>query len=205
MTMEQGGGRAGEYMTPKSKTPKILKFVVTYLEMTAPPTLSVIMPSNVKLALLRAEQPTVSFYRYLYNTVGEPWLWWERRQMSDEKLRKILDTEGIELYVLYVNGVPAGFAELDRRKPPDVDLVYFGLIPDFIGRGLGRYFLNAIIKLAWSYKPRRLTVNTCNFDHPMALRAYQRAGFNPIDQSHIDVDDPRDRGIIPADISHAND
>jgi GNAT superfamily N-acetyltransferase len=192
-------------MAAKPKKPRVLEFVITYLEMTAPPTLSIIMPSRFKLALLRAEEPTVSFYRYLYNTVGEPWLWWERRVLSDDELRTVLDAEGIEIYVLYVNGVPAGFAELDRHVPPEIDLAYFGLVPEFIGRGLGRYFLNEIVELAWSFKPRRLTVNTCNFDHPKALAAYQRAGFSPYGQNHVEVEDPRDRGIIPADVTHAND
>ncbi len=192
-------------MVAKSKKPRVLEFVITYLEMTARSTLKVLVPSRVKLALLRAEAPTVSYYRYLYNTVGEPWLWWERRVMSDDELRAILDAEGIEVYVLYVNGVPAGFAELDRCHRPEIDLAYFGLIPDFIGRGLGRYFLNEIVELAWSFKPRRLTVNTCNFDHPKALASYQRAGFTPYGQNHVEVEDPRDRGIIPADIDHAND
>jgi len=192
-------------MSAKSKTPRILEFVITYLEMTARPTLTVLIPTGVKLALLRAEAPTVSFYRYLYNTVGEPWLWWERRVLSDDELRAILDADGIEIYVLYVNGVPAGFAELDRHAQPEIDLAYFGLVPEFIGRGLGRYFLNAVVEMAWSFKPRRLTVNTCNFDHPKALAAYQRAGFTPYGQNRVAVEDPRDRGIIPADVTHAND
>jgi len=192
-------------MVAKSKTPRVLDFVITYLEMTARPTLSVLVPSGVKLALLRAESPTVSFYRYLYDTVGEPWLWWERRVLSDDDLQEILQAEGFELYVLYVNGVPAGFAELDRHAPREIDLAYFGLVPDFIGRGLGRYFLNAIVEMAWSFKPRRLTVNTCNFDHPKALAAYQRAGFTPYGQTQVAVEDPRDRGIIPVEVAHAND
>jgi len=192
-------------MAGKAKKPRILDFVITYLEMTERPTLSVLLPTGVKLALLRAEAPPVSFYRYLYNTVGEPWLWWERRILSDDELRAILDAEGNEVYVLYVNGVPAGFAELDRHTSPEIDLAYFGLIPEFIGRGLGRYFLNVVVELAWSFKPRRLTVNTCNFDHPKALAAYQQAGFTPYGQKRVAVEDPRDRGILPAEVTHAND
>ncbi|MCP4328155.1 MAG: GNAT family N-acetyltransferase [Alphaproteobacteria bacterium] len=192
-------------MASSPKKPRILDFVITYLEMTGPPKLSVIMPSGRKLALLRAEEPTVSFYRYLYNTVGEPWLWWERRALADDALRAIIEDDKIDVYVLYANGVPAGFAELDRRRLPEIDLAFFGLIPEFIGQGLGRYFLNVIIETAWSLKPRRLTVNTCNFDHPKAIQTYQRAGFVPYDQKHRAVKDPRDIGLISADISHPND
>ncbi len=190
--------------TEKGK-PRTLEFVITYLEMTSRPKLAVMTPTGMKLALLRAEQPTISYYRYLYNTVGEPWLWWERRALSDGDLRRTLDDNRVEVYVLYVGGVPAGFAELDRRNPPDIDLAFFGLMPEFIGRGLGQYFLNTVIGLAWTYKPHRLTVNTCNYDHPKAVQTYQRAGFTPFDQKRRDVADPRQTGLLPPDIVHPND
>ena len=118
--------------------PATLEIVVTYLEMLKPPTRPTVpAPPVGKIALLRAERPTVSYYRYLYNTVGEPWLWWERRLLSDAELERIILDPLVEIYVLYVDGVPAGYAELDRRKEEDVELAYFGLIPQFIGRKLG--------------------------------------------------------------------
>jgi len=46
-------------------------------------------------------------------------------------------------------GVPAGFAELDRRIEGEIELVQFGLMPAFIGQGLGRYFLQWTIDKAW--------------------------------------------------------
>ena len=57
--------------------------IITYMEMTERPTRpSVPLPPG-KHALLRVEQPTIAFYRFLYNTVGEEWLWTYRRRMSD--------------------------------------------------------------------------------------------------------------------------
>lgn len=190
---------------PHFGEPRQLEFVITYLEMTERPTRAHVLPIGNKLALLRAEPPTVSFYRYLYNTVGEPWLWWERRAMADDELAAIIQDDKVEIYVLYVNGVPAGYAELDRRRPPEIDLAYFGLVPDFIGRRLGQYLLDAIIDIAWSYEPSRITVNTCNWDHPKAVQTYQRAGFVPYDQLRKQVPDPRDTGYIPRVTPHAND
>ena len=48
-------------------------------------------------------------------------------------------------------GIPAGFAELDRRTEGEIELVQFGLMPEFIGLGFGRYFLQWTIDRAWSY------------------------------------------------------
>jgi GNAT superfamily N-acetyltransferase len=46
-----------------------------------------------------------------------------------------------ELHVLHVDGKPAGFAELNRRQPDEIELVQFGLMPEFIGQGLGKWFM----------------------------------------------------------------
>ncbi|MGY8961732.1 MAG: GNAT family N-acetyltransferase, partial [Alphaproteobacteria bacterium] len=111
----------------------------TSLEMTARPTRPPKPPPtlNNPLMLLRAERPTISFYRYLYNTVGAKWLWYERRSLDDDALSAIIHDEQDFIYVLHVGGVPAGFVELDCRDMPNIEIAYFGLMPEFIGRGLG--------------------------------------------------------------------
>ena len=89
----------------------------------------------------------------------------------------ILNDPRNEVHVLHVEGVPAGFAELDRRQEGEIELVQFGLMPDFIGQGLGRYFLRWTIDRAWGYGPRRFWLHTCTLDHPAALPGYRKAGF----------------------------
>ena len=175
-----------------------LETTITYLEMTErPPHPHVVPPLGTKVALLWARKPTVAFYRFLYDSVGGPWLWWERRALDDASLRREIQDENVEIFVLHVNGVPAGYAELDRREPPDIELAYFGLMPDFIGRGLGRYLLTWAIDTAWNHEPRRLWVNTNSLDHPKALALYQRCGFRPYKQEPKVFDDPRLNGLIP--------
>lgn len=176
----------------------MLSCTVTSLEMTARPRVPAHpTPHGTHTALLRAHRPTVAFYRFLYDTVGEPWLWYERREMDDDTLAAIVRNDRVEIYVLYVGGVPAGYVELDRRQEPDIELAYFGLIPEFIGRGLGRYLLTAAIDIAWSYEPKRLWVHTNTLDHPGALPLYQRAGFKPFRREEKLVPDPRLTGVIP--------
>ncbi len=159
-----------------------------------------ILPSGHKVALVRAERPTVSFYRYLYNTIGEDWLWWERRALSDAELAAVIHHPNVEIFVLYIDGVPAGFSELDLRIEAEVELAYFGLIPEFIGRGLGRYLLGWTIDEAWQRTPERVWLHTCNFDHPKAIATYQKAGFAPYKQETTTIEDPRASGLIPKNI-----
>ncbi|MGH6962333.1 MAG: GNAT family acetyltransferase [Dongiaceae bacterium] len=175
-----------------------IEVVITHLEMTDRPIRPTIPAPSGKLALMRVDAPSVAFFRYLYDTVGEPWFWWERRRMDDDALRAEISDPKMELYVLYIHGEPGGFVQLDRRPEPDIDIAYFGIFLQFVGRGFGPYLLNWAIDQAWSYGPKRLTVNTCTLDHPKAIRTYQRIGFVPYRQERKFIDDPRAAGLIPS-------
>ena len=170
---------------------KQIESTITFLEMKSQPTSPTPpMPAD-KNAVMRAEDPSVEFYRYLYNTVGGDWLWWERRVIDDETLLSIIHDPEVYIFVLYVRGVPAGYCELDCREKGSVELTLFGLMGDFIGRGYGRYFLRWTIDQAWSYHPDRVWVHTCTEDHPAALSTYQKAGFAPYGQETVMIDDPK--------------
>lgn len=167
-----------------------MQIIVTYLEMRKPPDQPARPPPRPDLTVLQAVKPTVSFYRYLYNTVGEQWQWIDRHKLSDEQLAAIIRHPAVEVYVLYVHGVPAGYAELDRRQFPHIELAYFGIMPEFIGQKLGPYLLRWSIDKAFSYSPSRLWLHTCTLDHPKALATYQRAGFQIYSTEAKVVDDP---------------
>ncbi|WP_420565493.1 GNAT family acetyltransferase [Thalassobaculum sp.] len=171
--------------------------VVTSLEMLNRPTRpSPHPPSSVRTALIRAEPPTVSFYRYLYNSVGGDWTWVSRRLMDDAELAGHITDPKVEVYVLYVDGAPAGYGEIDRRSDDgNVELAYFGLLPEFIGRGVGRYLLDTMVDIAWTGPTTRLWVHTCDLDHPRAIGTYQKAGFVPFDQYVETLPDPRLAGL----------
>src|SRR5437763_16270214 len=175
----------------------MLDDVITYLEVLDRPVGRRVPAPLDKLALMRAESCTISFYRYLYDTVGKPWLWFERRLIDDAALAALIARPTIEIFVLYVGGVPAGFFELDTAAPRETKLCYFGLIPDFTGRRLGPYLLQAAIDQAWSRPLDRFWLHTSTFDHPKALATYQRAGFVVYARRRVSFDDPRDLGILP--------
>lgn len=172
-----------------------LRTTITYLEMARPPS-EAAPPDPPHVRIERATGITVAFYRYLYNEVGGKFLWYERRAMDDIALATLLHSPATEVYVAYAKGVPAGFFELDRRHPTDIDLAYFGLMADFIGVGLGHWFLRRAVDAAWAHRPRLLTVNTNSFDHPRALANYQRVGFAVARKVDHSFDDPRLKGLI---------
>jgi GNAT superfamily N-acetyltransferase len=153
-----------------------MSITTTYLEMFAHNGRLIAAP-RAGLAAVHAHRPTVAYYRFLYNSVGRDWNWTSRGKKSDADLARIIQDPQEEMHVLFVEGVPAGFAELDRRVPSEIELVQFGLVPEFIGQGLGKYFLQWTIDKAFSYAPRRYWLHTCTEDHPAALPNYQKAGF----------------------------
>jgi GNAT superfamily N-acetyltransferase len=149
---------------------------VYYLEMLAPNHRKAASPRE-GLAVIHGKKPTVAYYRFLYNSVGKDYHWYSRGRLPDAELAATIQHPLNEVYVLHVDGVPAGFAELDVRKEGEIELVQFGLMPEFIGQGLGKYFLQWTIDKAWSYRPRRFWLHTCTLDHPAALPNYLKAGF----------------------------
>lgn len=165
-----------------------LTTIVSYLEMRAAPTAAQTPPPRPDLTVVHARRPTTSFYRFLYDRVGAPWLWTDRRRLSDAELRVILDDDRVEVWVLQASGVPAGYVELDRREGADIELAYFGLMPEFIGAKLGPYLLDWAIRRAWSYSPQRFWVHTQTLDHPRALPLYQQLGFVKYKEEPLVID-----------------
>lgn len=162
-----------------AKSQRRIPTVVTFLDMKARPSAIPPPQPKGKIALLRAHNPPVHFYRYLYDTIGREYHWVDRKKMGDTELAALLAEERIELYVLYVEGCPAGMAELDFRDAAVAHLAYFGLVPEYIGKRLGYFFLYHTAMNAWARPISRLLVNTCTLDHSRALPLYQRLGFVP--------------------------
>ncbi len=167
-----------------------IPMTVTFLAMEAKPSALPPPQPRGKVALLRAVNPPVHFYRYLYDTVGDAYYWVDRRKLTDEQLATIIQHPQVELYVLYADGCPAGLAELDLRDPAASQLAYFGLMPEFVGKRLGYFFLYHACMNAWAHPISRLLVNTCTLDHPRALPLYQRLGFVPYSREERYVELP---------------
>ncbi len=149
---------------------------VTFLRMDQPPSSPAPgLPEDAHVETVQG--CTVPFYRYLYNTVGQDYVWWLRRSVSDAEIAGILADPAVSIHVLYRHGAPAGFYELERRAGAQTNIAYFGLLPHAVGQGMGAAFLRHAIDAGWSQGTRLLTVNTCTADHPRALPNYRAAGF----------------------------
>lgn len=169
--------------------------VVTHLEMTAPPPPRPVPETG---AILRHEAAMdLGAYRALFREIGQDWLWFGRLALDDADLAAILHDPRLEVHVPVQGGRALGLLELDFRRDGACELAYFGLVPDAVGGGLGRWLMAAAIARAWSRPIRRFTVHTCSNDSPQALGFYIRSGFVPVRRQIEVADDPRALGHYP--------
>ena len=170
-------------------------YTVTWLEMTARPDYDwPSLPENRPASLMRAEAPPVWYFLSLYGTVGALHEWVDQFDRDPDEVRDWLQDPEMALYTLVANGWPQGFFLLDGRAKEVVDLAYFGLVPEALGLGFGKYLLRTAILTAWD-RPgcEKVTVNTCTLDHPRALPTYQKQGFKPVRQDSFSRVLQRDR------------
>ena len=126
--------------------------------------------------LVRLEIPLPALNRFFYLEVGKLWQWTDRLNWSEEEWRNWAERENVQTWMLHLRGTPAGYFELDDQDG-DVEIAYFGLLPQFLGKGLGGGFLTAAVEKAWEMGAARVWVHTCSLDHPNALKNYQARGF----------------------------
>jgi len=186
--------REGFYDVPAGK----IAAVVTSLEMRAPPAGSPPpAPPGVSLAHLRDPDP--DRYLALFHAIGTPWLWFSRLKLPRDALVAILRDPAVEVWTVRRGDREIGLVELDFRPLPDVELAFFGLVPEWTGRGLGRWMMGHAIGRAFAGGAKRFWVHTCTLDHPGALAFYMRAGFVPFARCVEIADDPRLTGLLPRD------
>jgi GNAT superfamily N-acetyltransferase len=163
-----------------------LAITITHLEMERADWTKRGRLPNLDLRIEQVAAPTAALYRELYDRVGRPWLWYERRLLSDAALQSLLDTPDHELHVARHDGDLVGYFELGGDE-----LAFFGLTLDYIGRRIGPWLLDRAIERAFARGVTRLVLNTNTLDHPRALDTYRKAGFRPVRSESKELRDPR--------------
>ncbi len=150
--------------------------ITTYLQMTHPDQFKPAFHPNPDFTITPIGRVDTEFYLFLYRSVGYEWGWRDRFLMPIHELEATLSRA--EIYVAYVDGVPAGYIELEKMGD-EVEIAFFGLRRPFIGRGLGKHLLSFGIQRAWELAGQggRVWVHTCNLDGEAALPNYIARGF----------------------------
>lgn len=155
---------------------------VWYLEQDSPRRLNPARDPGAHVDVRHAEVPLGSLHRYFYEAIGGPHQWLDRLGWDGARWQAYAERQGLELWIAYDHGTPAGYAELQGELGGSVHLAYFGILPEMQGRGLGGWLLTAVIRRGWERGAARVTVNTCELDGPGALPNYRRRGFEVVSE-----------------------
>jgi len=159
-------------MTTDQKPP----LVTTYLEMQSPEQLRP-KCGDERFQVRERTDRDWRFNRDLYLAVGGQWQWIDKRPWRDEQWQEYAVAPELRAFAAYYGDALAGYYELRQDGEGGVEIAYFGLLPEFIGSGLGGALLTSAIEEAWKMSPKRVWVHTCNRDHPQALANYQARGM----------------------------
>jgi hypothetical protein len=148
---------------------------VYYLRMDSKPAFVVFWDKGLSVEEL-PKPIDVGDYLELYSSVGKEYNWLDRLVLPKDELSNIINSAKTHVYLLKEKGQLAGWAEfvLEREY---AELLYFGLLPGFIGKGNGKAFLALSIEKAWELNPSWIQLNTCSLDHSNALNVYKSMGF----------------------------
>jgi GNAT superfamily N-acetyltransferase len=149
----------------------------TFLEMRDPTQLNRKPLPAPDARVVRLAPITVLQYRELYQRVGDKWNWHDRLRWSDERLAQQLARPNVSVWVLNVGTELGGYFELEVQDAGSVEIVYFGLTPEFIGKGLGGALLTRATEEAFALGASRVWLHTCTLDSPRALPNYKARGF----------------------------
>ena len=132
-------------------------------------------PTDVQL---RDQQPpTAEQSRLFYESVGAAWSWVDRAAWTMDEWQAWVSRPGFRQLSCWLDDAPVGYAELDTQGT-EVELAYFGLLPAFIGQGLGGWLLTEAVRCAWECpETARVWVHTCSLDGPTAMANYVARGF----------------------------
>ena len=162
----------------------------THLELRRPEELRPGRPPSEPLQLLPRRPISAIDYLELYALVGELWLWRDRLTWTHEELDRYLASPDVHVWSAHVRGTTAGYFELRQHADRAVELMYFGLAPPFIGRGLGGWLLTRATQEAFALDASRVLLNTCTLDAPQALPNYLARGFTIVSEDQYLLDVP---------------
>jgi GNAT superfamily N-acetyltransferase len=153
-----------------------IEVTTTFLEMLSPKDFKPKILDREDVRVRKIGIPTPVINHFFFVNVGRPWKWYSRLAWTLADWQALVEQETVTTSIGYVRGAPFGYIELVRQGE-SVEIAFFGLLPQYIGMGLGGFLLSEAIRLAWELNPRRVWVHTCTLDHKHALDNYLARGL----------------------------
>ena len=145
-------------------------------------------PINKNKYLVKKIKPDFQLNKFFYKQVGKKHRWIDRLSWSDEKWYSYISNQNLETYVISENYDLAGFFELlYNPELKETEILYCGLLEEYIGKGIGGYALSVAIKKSFEKNIKRVWLHTCTLDHPNALKNYIARGMTVFKKENINI------------------
>ena len=126
--------------------------------------------------------------KFFYKQVGKKHRWVDRLSWSDDKWIKYISNKNLETYVIKYSEDLVGFFELlHNPELNETEISYFGLLQEYIGKGIGGYALSEAIRRSFGRNIKRVWLHTCTLDHPNALKNYIARGMTIFKKENINI------------------
>ena len=143
---------------------------------------------NEKKYLVKKIKPDFQLNKFFYKQVGKKHRWIDRLSWSDGKWMNYISNKNLETYIISESDELAGFFELlYNPELKETEISYFGLLEEYIGKGIGGYALSVAIKKSFEKNIRRVWLHTCTLDHPNALKNYIARGMTVFKKEKINI------------------
>ena len=143
---------------------------------------------NEKKYLVKKIKPDFQLNKFFYKQVGKKHRWIDRLSWSDGKWINYISNKNLETYIISESDELVGFFELlYNPELKETEISYFGLLEEFIGKGIGGYALSVAIKKSFEKNIRRVWLHTCTLDHPNALKNYIARGMTVFKKENINI------------------
>ncbi len=144
--------------------------------------------TNKKKYLVKKIKPDFQLNKFFYKQVGKKHRWIDRLSWSDEKWINYISNKNLETYIICECEELVGFFELlHNPELQETEISYFGLLEEYIGKGIGGYALSVAIKKSFEKNIRRVWLHTCTLDHPNALKNYIARGMTVFKKEKINI------------------
>tara|TARA_B100001939_G_scaffold196558_1_gene169152 strand:+ start:545 stop:1051 length:507 start_codon:yes stop_codon:yes gene_type:complete len=143
---------------------------------------------NEKKYLVKKIKPDFQLNKFFYKQVGKKHRWIDRLSWSDGKWMNYISNKNLETYIISESEELAGFFELlYNPELKETEISYFGLLEEYIGKGIGGYALSVAIKKSFEKNIKRVWLHTCTLDHPNALKNYIARGMTVFKKENINI------------------
>ena len=144
--------------------------------------------TNKNKYLVKKIKPDFQLNKFFYKQVGKKHRWIDRLSWSDEKWINYISNKNLETYIICESEELTGFFELlHNPKLQETEISYFGLLEEYIGKGIGGYALSEAIRKSFEKNIRRVWLHTCTLDHPNALKNYIARGMTVFKKEKINI------------------